>query len=109
MVSEERAQRYSEHHGYKKREHYVIAARTRCRSEVALPELNKVRKTRGHDEYAVDESISQEEHEELVVEETDAVVDPRTVVVHLEDAAGAYAAVVRAVGLDQYASVTVAD
>lgn len=74
-----------------------------------LPKLDKVRQASGHDEDAVQQCVSQEQDEELVVIVADAVVHPRTVVVHLEDAAGADAAVVRAVRLDQHASVAVAD
>lgn len=56
---------------------------------------------------AVDVRVEEEQHEELVVCEPDAVVDPRTVVVHLEDASVADAAVVAAVRFDFATFLTV--
>lgn len=74
-----------------------------------LPESNEVRQARCHDEETIHESVAEEEHEKLVVVEANAVVDPRTVVVHFEDTTGANAAVVGAVGLHEHAPVAVAD
>lgn len=50
------------------------------------------------DEEAVEEGVGEEEDEAFVVCEADAVVDPGAVVVHLEDAFAADAAVVGSVG-----------
>ena len=52
--------------------------------------------------------VADEEHEELVVFEADAVVDPWAMMIHLEDASATRAAVVTAVGFDFVASVAVA-
>mmetsp|Transcript_24931 Transcript_24931/g.42607 ORF Transcript_24931/g.42607 Transcript_24931/m.42607 type:complete len:205 (-) Transcript_24931:206-820(-) len=52
-----------------------------------------------HHEHRQARHVPDEEHEKLVVEEADAVVEPRAKVVHLEDAPPEHAAVVRAVGL----------
>ena len=64
-----------------------------------LPEGQKVlQRGRAH-VYTVQERVSQEEDEELVVGEGDAVVDPGAVVVHLQDTVAAHAAMVATVGL----------
>ena len=59
--------------------------------------------------HTVEEPVEQEENEELVVVESDTVVDPWTVVVHLEDAGPADGAVVSTVRFDHSAPITVAD
>ena len=61
----------------------------------------------GH-EQTVGEAVEEEEDEVLVVVEGDAVVDPGAVVIHLEHAAPAHRAVVRAVRLHTRALLAVA-
>mmetsp|Transcript_14454 Transcript_14454/g.39931 ORF Transcript_14454/g.39931 Transcript_14454/m.39931 type:complete len:294 (+) Transcript_14454:209-1090(+) len=55
---------------------------------------------RPDDEVAVDSGVQEEQEEVLVVPEAHAVVDPRAVVVHLEDAHTAHAAMVAPVWLE---------
>lgn len=47
----------------------------------------------------VDDSIDEEQKEIFVIPETHAVVDPRAVVVHLEDACTAHSAMVTTIWL----------
>lgn len=82
---------------------------SRVRKSNYLPKSNEVRQTRRHDEQTVEECIAEEKHEELVIVEADAIVDPRAVVVHLEHASRADAAVVRPVRLHEHTAVAVAD
>lgn len=51
-----------------------------------LPKPYEVRQARSHNKQTVYQCISKEQHEELVVMEADAVVDPGAMVVHLKDA-----------------------
>ena len=60
----------------------------------------------GH-EHAVEEAVQEEQDEELVVVEGDTVVDPGTVVVHLQDTGAAHRAVVSSVGFDDGALLTI--
>ena len=59
-------------------------------------------------EETVCEAVEEEEDEVLVVVEGDAVVDPGAVMIHLEHAASAHGAVMRAVRLHTRALLTVA-
>ena len=67
------------------------------------PELEKVGERGDRAEQAHQKRVGQKENEKFVVRERDAIVDPRTVVVHLENAGIADAAVVAAVRLDYVA------
>ena len=49
------------------------------------PESEEIFERRQRHEETVGETIEEEEDEELVVVEGDAVVDPGTVMIHLED------------------------
>ena len=80
----------------------------RCRHR-RRPELQEVLERGRCDVDAVQERVAEKEHEELVVVECDAVVDPWAVVVHLEHALSAHGAVVRAVRLDVRALRAVSD
>ena len=55
----------------------------------------------------VEEAIEEKEYEELVVVEGNTVIDPGTVVIHLEHARTAHRTVVRAVRLDVRALFTI--
>ena len=71
------------------------------------PEPEEILEGGEGNKHAVGEAVEEEQDEELVVVESDTVVDPGTVVVHLEHARAAHGAVVRAVWLHARALLAV--
>lgn len=72
-----------------------------------LPELDEERQGCEGDEDAVGEAVTEKEQEELVVGESNTVVHPGAVVVHLQDADPANTAVVAPVWLQVGALFTI--
>lgn len=103
MVAEQADQTDGEHAGDEEEKHDMKPSDAPV--QVALPEPQEVAQ-RGHGHVnAVQQGVAEEQHEELVVAEVHAVIDPRTMVVHLQHANAAHAAMVRPVGLDHLAAV----
>ena len=72
------------------------------------PEFDEVFERRGCYVQAVERGIAEKENEVFVVAVADTVVDPRTMVVHFEHASLTNATMMRAIGFDALALVTIA-
>lgn len=59
-----------------------------------LPKSDKMLQRSASNKHAVKKSVSQEQHEKLVIMEAHAVVHPWTMMVHFQDTSSAHAAVV---------------
>lgn len=106
MVEEERGYAYGEHDGDEEEKQDVKSIRLDVLQ--VGPEFDEVLQRRGRYVQAVERGVAEKENEVFVVAVADAVVHPRTVVVHLEHAGLTNAAVVRAIGLDALALVAIA-
>lgn len=97
VVAEQREQTNSEHNRDKEQEQKMELVSGPLAGELAVIERQEVLQRSDQHEEAVEQRVDEEEQEELVIRERDAVVDPRTVVVHLEDASAADGAMVASV------------
>ena len=77
------------------------------RAHSVRPEPEEILERGESYEHTIEETVQEEQDEELVVVEGDTVVDPGTVVVHLQDTGAAHRAVVGSVGFDNGALLTV--
>lgn len=77
--------------------------------QVPHPELDEVLKDSCSNEDTVKHRVREEQQEELVVRKTHTVVDPWTVMVHLQHTRFTNGAMVTAVGLQNLAAVTEPD
>ena len=71
------------------------------------PELDEVFERGEAYEDAVEKPIEEEEHKELVVVKGDTVVDPRTMMIHLEDTSPTHGTMMSSVWLDMCALITI--
>lgn len=108
MVPEERRDADAEHDRDKEQEEDVEFSCTLSGKSVC-PKQYEILEYTSSQVNAVDEGVSEKQHEKLVVIEGHAVVHPRTVVIHLEDAVSANRAMVAAIGLDGLAFVTISN
>lgn len=76
-------------------------------NQIHPPELNEERQGWERYEDAVDECISEEKNEELVVGKSYAVVDPWAMMIHFSDTNTTNTAVVASIWLDMYTFLTV--
>jgi len=105
VVPEQRGDADAEEDGDQEDEDHVVLGHPN--TEGVRPELGKVPGGGGGDEGTVGQRVTQEEHEKFIVSESNTVVDPGTVVVHLEGAGLAHRAVVRSVWLYALALFTI--
>merc|ERR1719483_645993 len=71
------------------------------------PVQNEVLKAAEGDEYTIDKAVEEEKDEKLVVFEGYTIVDPRTVMIHLEDTSSTHRAMVSSVWLDHSTFLTI--
>ena len=71
------------------------------------PESEKIFESGQSDKQTVCEAVEEEQDEELVVVECHAVVDPGTVMVHLEDTVSTHGTMMHSVWLDAGTLLTV--
>lgn len=73
----------------------------------ARPETDEILQRREGHVDAVDEGVGEEQEEELVVGETDTIVHPRTMMVHLEYTSATDRAVMCTIRLQSLAFITI--
>jgi len=114
VVAKKGAERDTEHGGDKKEKENVefsvpVIWCSKCNIPVIRlgPELDEVFERGEAYEDAVEKPIEEEEHKELVVVKGDTVVDPRTMMIHLEDTSPTHGTMMSSVWLDMCALITI--
>lgn len=77
--------------------------------QLICPKLDKVLQNSGGDVDAVQHGVRQKQHKELIVGESDTVINPGTMVIHFQDTFVAGGAVMASVWFNQLTSVTITD
>lgn len=106
MIAEERHETEGEHHRHEEQEQDVEPSHV-AQLVLKFPELDEVLESGARDVDAVNQRIAEEQNEELVVSEVDAVVHPRTVMVHFQYTLAAHRAMVGSVGFHYVTFFTV--
>lgn len=106
MIGEQGHETDREHDARKEQEHDVEVAHIR-RDLYCRPEENEILERRERHKNTVCQCVSEKQDEELVIGKTDAIVHPRTMMIHLQHAPATQRTVVGPVRFDSLTSITV--
>lgn len=108
MIGEQGHETDRKHDAGKEQEHDVEVAHIRRVVPNRRPELNEILERRERHKEAVRKRVTEEQDKEFVIRETDAVVHPGTMMIHLQHTPAANRTVVSSVRFNGLTSITVA-